>query len=74
MVQELEAGLQNVSMDDLLHPVFLVLLEQPFEIHDWSAWSCTFQSLSAHHRRVASAVGVTREWVCIAAPPHPNTA
>ncbi|BDA50034.1 DNA polymerase theta [Coccomyxa sp. Obi] len=65
LYEELEAGLQNVSMDDLLHPVFLVLLEHPFEIHDWSAWSSAIHSLSSHHRRVASAVGVTREHILI---------
>ncbi len=74
MVQELETGLQNVAMDDLLHPVYLVLLEHPFEILDWSTWSSTFHSLSAHHRRVASAVGVTREWVLQPINLHTNRA
>ncbi len=51
-------------MDDLLHPVFLVMLEHPFDICDWAAWSAAFHSLSKHHRRVAAAVGVTRECAC----------
>ena len=67
-VQELEVGLQSVSMDDLLHPVFLVLLEHLFEIHDWSAWSSTFHSLSSHQRRVAATVAVTQEWVPVEMP------
>ncbi len=60
-VQELEAAFHKVPVDDLLHLVFLVLLEHPFEICDWGAWSCIFQGLSNHHRRVAAAVGVTKE-------------
>lgn len=60
-VQELEAAFHKVPVDDLLHLVFLVLLEHPFEICDWSAWSCIFQGLSKHHVRVAAAVGVTKE-------------
>jgi hypothetical protein len=50
--------LGKLILGEPLHLVYLILLDQPFEICDWSFWSSIFQGLPAQRKLVAAAVGV----------------